>query len=171
MTEKVRASGGCLCGAVRFEVTGPLRPVVGCHCEQCRRTSGHFVAATAARHADFRLMKSDGLKWYRSSPEARRGFCGVCGGNLFWEPEGKRHISIMAGTLDRPTSLQMVGHLFAGEARDYYRITDGLKQFPGSDHDAAIPAEWGCVGTPTPPPSRTRGSRLRATSKGNRRSC
>ena len=141
MSKSVRATGGCLCGAVRYEVSGPMRPVVGCHCEQCRRTSGHFVASTAARHADFRLVKSETLRWYRSSPEARRGFCGECGGNLFWEPEDRRHISIMAGTLDRPTGLKLVAHLFAGGADDYYRITDGLTQFSGGDHDVKIPAE------------------------------
>ena len=41
--------GGCLCGAVRYEAQGPLRPVVACHCDMCRRTSGHFAAATAVR--------------------------------------------------------------------------------------------------------------------------
>lgn len=140
MTGGVRTTGGCLCGAVRYEVTGPLRPVLACHCEQCRRSSGHFVAATAARHADFRLEKSEGLCWYRSSAEARRGFCGTCGSSLFWEPDDKRHISIMAGTLDRPTGLALAGHLFAGEADDYYRICDGQRQFPGGDHDLKIPA-------------------------------
>lgn len=137
----VRATGGCLCGAVRYEVTGPLRAVLACHCEQCRRQSGHFVAATATRHRHFRLLKDEGLRWYRSSPEARRGFCGICGSSLFWEPDDKRHISIMAGTLDRPTGLAMAGHLFAGAADDYYRIADGLKQFPGGAHDIEIPAE------------------------------
>jgi len=43
------ARGRCLCGAVRYELRGPLRPVVACHCNMCRRTSGHFAAATAAR--------------------------------------------------------------------------------------------------------------------------
>lgn len=141
MEKKVRVTGGCLCGAVRYEVSGPMRPVLACHCEQCRRTSGHFTAATAAHPADLRLAKSETLRWYRSSPEARRGFCGECGGNLFWEPEDRRHISIMAGTLDRPTGLKLVGHIFAAAADDYYRITDGLTQFPGGEHDVKIPAE------------------------------
>ena len=68
-------SGGCLCGAVRYEVRGALRPVVMCHCTQCRRMTGHVMAATGARHADFRLLSEDGLGWYASSAEARRGFC------------------------------------------------------------------------------------------------
>lgn len=144
-TGDVRATGGCLCGAVRYEVTGPLRPVLACHCEMCRRQSGHFVAATAARHEHVRLVKSEGLRWYRSSPEARRGFCGTCGSSLFWEPDDKRHISIMAGTLDRPTGLTLTGHLFAGAAGDYYQITDGARQFPGGAHDVRIPTEQSCT--------------------------
>jgi hypothetical protein len=47
----------------------------------------------------------------------------------------------MAGSLDRPTGLSLVGHLFADAADDYYRIADGLTEFPGGDHDVKIPAE------------------------------
>ena len=64
-------TGGCLCGAVRYEVRGPLRPVVMCHCTQCRRMTGHLMAATAARRADFRLLAESGLAWYDASSEAR----------------------------------------------------------------------------------------------------
>jgi hypothetical protein len=48
---QIRATGGCLCGAVRYEVRGPLRPVVYCHCTQCRRTSGHFSASRRRVHS------------------------------------------------------------------------------------------------------------------------
>ncbi len=51
------ATGGCLCGAVRYELQGRLRAVVACHCGQCRRTSGHYVAATAVRHDRLRLVE------------------------------------------------------------------------------------------------------------------
>src|ERR1043165_4387608 len=97
-----RARGHCLCGAVQYEVLGPLREVVGCHCEMCRRTSGHYVAATACRPEHLRLIEARGLRWYRSSEIARRGFCQHCGSNLFWEPANSAYVSIMAGTLDQP---------------------------------------------------------------------
>ena len=54
--------GVCLCGAVAFEVTGPLKPVVNCHCGQCRKMTGHFLASTSAAHEDFRFLKDGGLK-------------------------------------------------------------------------------------------------------------
>ncbi len=49
-------SGSCLCGAVVFEVNGPLRDVIACHCSQCRKTTGHFMPASAAKHEHFRLV-------------------------------------------------------------------------------------------------------------------
>jgi len=84
MSKSLR-TGGCLCGAVRYSVAGALRPVVVCHCTQCRRMTGHVMAATAARRGDFRLVSERELKWYAASNEARRGFCGRCGSTLFWE--------------------------------------------------------------------------------------
>lgn len=123
-------TGGCLCGAVRYRVTGPLRPVVTCHCGQCRRTSGHFAAFTACAAGDLVMESDRGLRWYRSSPEAERGFCGECGSNLFWKPAQGRAISIAAGTLDGATGLGIGGHLFIADKGDYYAITDGAPQWP-----------------------------------------
>src|SRR5436190_850558 len=128
-----RARGRCLCGAVQFEVRGPLRPVVACHCEMCRRTSGHHVAATACRREHFRLIEEGGLRWYRSSETARRGFCQQCGSNLFWEPTNGTHVSIMAGTLDQPTGLSTAAHIYAGIAGDYYRICDDAPRHEGGE--------------------------------------
>ncbi len=135
----LRASGGCLCGAVRYQVTGPLRDVVACHCSQCRRTSGHFVAATAARSIDVVLLEDKGLQWYTSSNNTRRGFCNQCGSSLFWEPAEGGHISIMAGSLDGATGLVTAAHICVETAGDYYRIGDGVLQIEGDDHGVAIP--------------------------------
>lgn len=80
-------TGSCLCGAISFTVRGPLRPVIACHCVQCRKTSGHHVAATSAPRETIEIR---GLPvWYVSSEWARRGFCGTCGSNLFWDGGGE----------------------------------------------------------------------------------
>lgn len=129
MTDENRTyAGGCLCGAVRYEIDGPLRDVVGCHCGQCRKTSGHHVAATQGRRDRFRLLNDEGLSWYRSSDVAERAFCGVCGSNLFWQRHEDDRISIFAGSLDQPTGLRMVSHIHAESKGDYYDIADGLPQ-------------------------------------------
>jgi hypothetical protein len=112
--------GSCHCGAVAYEAEGPLRPVLGCHCRECRAWSGHYFAATSVRRARFRLIRRAGLAWYRASPAARRGFCTGCGASLFWQPDAEDRISIAAGSLDGPTGLVLAEHWYPEEAGDYY---------------------------------------------------
>ena len=126
------ASGRCLCGSVRYEVNGPLNDVHICHCGQCRRQSGHCVAATGAKRADFRLIEAGSLKWYRSSDWAQRGFCGDCGSALFWD-DGGEEIGINAGSLDQPTGLAVTSHIYVDVKADYYEVADGLPKFAGAD--------------------------------------
>lgn len=121
MTEVI--TGGCLCGGVTYEVRGPLRPVVACHCVQCRKTSGHYVAATQVAASDA-MINGETLSWYKSSDVAERGFCGVCGSNLFWRRHGGDRLSIWAGTIDGKTGLRMESQLYADFAGDYYDLPD-----------------------------------------------
>lgn len=124
------AAGGCMCGSVRYEVRGPLRDVLVCHCVECRRWHGHFSASTAARKEDLVLLEERGLRWIQSpdsDARARRGFCGECGSSLFWDPPQRETISISAGTLDGPTGLRTRSHWFTSQAGDYYEMPrDGL---------------------------------------------
>ena len=114
--------GGCLCGAVRYEVREPLRDVVVCHCQMCRKSHGHIGAYTAAPRDALKLLETRGLKWFRSSPIARRGFCAECGATLFWEGQGRDTVSIAAGTLEGPTRLRTTLQIHVDSAGDYYEI-------------------------------------------------
>jgi len=127
---EVRATGSCLCGAVRYEVVGALRDVVECHCAMCRKTHGHIGAYTATPKENLRIVETRGLKWYRSSEQARRGFCAECGGTLFFEPLAKDYMAIAAGTLDPPTRLKTVVQIYVNSAGDYYRIDPSIRQRP-----------------------------------------
>ena len=121
------ATGGCLCGAVRYEVNGELRDVLICHCVECRRWHGHISASSAARKQDLVLVEARALKWIaspNSDARARRGFCVECGSSLFWDPPDRETISIAAGTLDETTGLRSVSHWFTSQAGDYYEIPD-----------------------------------------------
>lgn len=128
MSEPSTHGGGCLCGAVRYRVQGPMREVIACHCSQCRRTSGHYAAMTSVREDRLTLEGMDTLVWYRSSEAAERGFCARCGGNLFWRQFGTGLISITAGSLDAPTHLEVTEHIFVADKSDYYEIQDGKPQ-------------------------------------------
>jgi len=126
------ATGGCLCGEVRFEIHGTLMDVIDCHCSKCRRFHGHVGAYTATDRENLVLLQSHTLKWFRSvtdeTPNVHRGFCRECGSSLFWDPRGKPRISIAAGALDEPTGLTTAGHVWVSQIGDYYEITDGLIQ-------------------------------------------
>ena len=115
-------TGGCLCGAVRYEATGALRDVVVCHCRMCRKAHGHVGAYTASARDALRLVETRGLKWYRSSVQARRGFCSECGATLFWDGDGRDTMSIAAGTLDEPTGLATALQIHVASAGDYYAM-------------------------------------------------
>jgi hypothetical protein len=120
--------GSCECGAVTYELDGPLRPSVACHCTQCRKTSGHYWSATQVPNDQFRITKDDGLKWFRSSDVARRGFCTGCGSSLFWQHDGEDATSIGTGTLDGATGIETAKHIYVADKGDYYELADDLPQ-------------------------------------------
>ncbi|MBT6275571.1 MAG: GFA family protein [Chromatiales bacterium] len=130
--------GSCLCGAVHYTVTGALREVINCHCIQCRKSSGHYVAATSASLDDLSIVdEQSALAWYQSSPSARRGFCRLCGSSLFWHPDGEPRYSVMAGTLDGDTGLITREHIFVETKGYYYTL------------NADVPARDGSAGRPS----------------------
>lgn len=129
----VNHTGSCLCGGVAYSVAGPLREIVGCHCAQCRKTSGHHVAATRANAAAITFHSDETLTWYRSSDEAERGFCARCGGNLFWRRFGSDKVSIMAGTIDDTSDMTLGRHIFVKEKADYATLPEGSLAFDQAD--------------------------------------
>lgn len=121
MNETLR--GSCLCGSVTYAVTGPVRPIIACHCAQCRKISGHYTAATQAPAINL-TINGDGVKWYRSSEVAERGFCSTCGSTLFWRRFNNPNISIFAGTLDGVTGLTTQSQIHVDAKGDYYDVPD-----------------------------------------------
>ncbi|MDM5148203.1 GFA family protein [Candidatus Persebacteraceae bacterium Df01] len=122
--------GGCLCGAVRYTLNGALRPISNCHCKQCRQWSGHYVSATRPAEGIDINDPQGMLKWYQSSPTAKRGFCGQCGSSLFWDGGGSP--SVMAGTMDDTGTLTARQHIFTADKGAYYNIEDDLPKYPQS---------------------------------------
>lgn len=118
-------TGSCLCGGVAFEITGPLRPVIACHCSQCRKQSGHYAAFTSCQNADLKFTSESTLAWYRASASAGRGFCKACGSLLFWKADGRDSTSVAAGSLNGRTGLVTEGHIYCADKGDYYAICDG----------------------------------------------
>lgn len=117
-------TGGCLCGAVRFEVAERPRDPVACHCRECRRQSGHVWAAASAPMVA--LAVTGEVRWFHASDVARRGFCPACGSLMFWEGHGEGRTSIAVGAFDEPHDLRLREHVWTSERGAYYEVGDGL---------------------------------------------
>ena len=123
-------SGGCLCGAVRYEITGPDPAIDICHCSMCRRQGGHAQAAMAVARENFRWTRSEGLAWYRSSDHGRRPFCSRCGSALGYEEDGESTVYPNAGSLDDGgIGLHVRCHIHTASKGAYYTIGDAAPQF------------------------------------------
>jgi hypothetical protein len=92
---------------------------------ECRRWHGNPGGYTSAPNEALHISGEEHLRWI-DSPEsdsnARRGFCGECGSSLFWDAPDASWISIAAGTLELPTGLQTVEHIYTDSASDYYEV-------------------------------------------------
>ena len=125
--------GRCLCGQVQFELQGELRGVVNCHCSKCRKFHGNYGAYTSIKVEKLNITKQKSLKWFKSptdeTPNVHRGFCSECGSSLFWHPKDHPYIAVAAGSLDAPTNLKTIGHVWCSQIADYYQIADELPQF------------------------------------------
>jgi hypothetical protein len=123
--------GGCLCGAVRWELDGAFEGMSNCHCSMCRRAHGAAFATYAqARAASFRIAAGeDRMRRYRSSPDVVRTFCGECGSSLLFlfEPM-PRKVWVAVGTCDGDPGMRPSRHIFVGSKAPWYEIADGLPQ-------------------------------------------
>jgi hypothetical protein len=132
-------TGGCLCGAVRYRArTDPIR-VVNCHCRTCRRVSG-------AAFMTFVHFPAGELAWtgpeptrYRSSDEAERGFCAVCGCTLsMHEAVLADRVQVSLGSLDRPDLVRPDDHVWTRSQLPWLEVVDELPRFAASS--AAVPS-------------------------------
>jgi hypothetical protein len=123
-------TGACLCGAVSFEIDGPLADALACHCTQCRKMTGNYWTSTHVADGDLKFIKKDGLKWFSSSAQAKRGFCMECGSSLFWKQDDSSVTSLCVGSIDGKSGVKLAGHIYCDSAGDYYTITGGDFQKP-----------------------------------------
>lgn len=93
--------GGCLCGAVRYRIDGPVRGADICHCRSCRRAAGAgSVGSLTVAGADFCLL-AGALATHASSPGVARGFCPRCGTSLTCAARPDE-IDVTLASLDAP---------------------------------------------------------------------
>jgi hypothetical protein len=117
-------TGGCLCGALRFEVDGPAKWTSYCHCASCRRHTGAPVAAYAGFETNNVRFTKGTLARFTSSDGVHRGFCSSCGSTLTYE--GARwptELHLHVGAFDDPERYAPRGHAFADERLSWLHLT------------------------------------------------
>ncbi|MAP48151.1 MAG: aldehyde-activating protein [Oceanicaulis sp.] len=128
--------GGCNCGAVRFEVTGPVMGVIQCHCSLCRRYTGTAtISVVLAKREDFHWLAGEDQLTYWRHPDAdwESTFCKFCGSPAPGDNDADR-VFIPAGVLtDGADSLKVVHHIFVGSKASWDEIGDD-----GAQHDTRI---------------------------------
>jgi hypothetical protein len=131
----VTSKGGCLCGAMRYEVDGPLTDASNCHCSMCRRFHGAAFATYAKVGAGhFRWLSGQNLLTvYETSPGIGWAFCRICGSSLGVPMDGQLR-EITLGSLDTDPGVRPAEHMFVGSKAAWFEITDKLPQ-----HDAWPP--------------------------------
>ena len=130
MKKNIRSlSASCLCAGVSMSIRGEFRPVINCHCIQCTKTHGNYAAYTSVLEENILFKSKKSLQWFKSSKEASRGFCNICGSSIFFKRYGSRAVSVSAGLFRNPSRLKTVSHIYVKNKRDYYTITDNLPKF------------------------------------------
>lgn len=117
--------GGCLCGAVRFTVTGPAKWTAYCHCHSCRRHTGAPVSAFAGFERAQVAFTGDTPAVFVSSPGVERGFCARCGSTLSYQGERwPSELHLHVGAFDRPEDFPPAGHAFAEERVPWLHLSE-----------------------------------------------
>ena len=141
-------TGGCPCGAIRYEITAFPLLLYTCNCTNCQRTSGSAFALNMPVTAkEFHILRGEPKGWRRLSPsgaDVTSWFCGDCGGRIYGERVGRpRSINIRAGTLDDPAWLVPVAHMYTRSAQSWVLPAPGAECHEiGVDDLRPLAAKW-----------------------------
>jgi len=127
MTNEQEHEGGCLCGALRYRIAGPLEPSIHCHCRLCQRSTGAavvtWVSFPAARFAMTRGTPAE----YASSSHGRRLFCATCGTQIAFRSRLRPDdIDVTVASLDHPEQHPPGSHIWTESRLPWLRLDEDL---------------------------------------------
>lgn len=129
--------GGCLCGAVRYRLSGAPEYSAHCHCRSCQKAAGAgFATWCGYKEENFEVTKGR-IKICETSPSVERGFCGDCGTSLTYVARAvvsgqdfSGQIAVLAPTLDDPSVASPTAHVYVSHQQPWIKLADGLPTFP-----------------------------------------
>ncbi len=126
MTQTI--SGGCLCGACRYETAAAPLNIRACHCHLCQKATGAAFYARVQVPYDA-LAITGPVGWYPSSEAILRGFCPHCGTTLFSRRDSANAIGLAMGSLDDPDRFRPAEHIWVSSKQAWIVLADGLPQY------------------------------------------
>ena len=131
-----RRTGGCLCGAIRFETMGTPLSIGHCHCRLCQRATGAPLVTWAIFPVSAVTMTRGTPQTFRSSAKAERGFCAACGTQLtFRYSEGPAEIDLTVASFDDPTDLAPQYAIWASSRLPWLRCDPQLAHYDDDGPD------------------------------------
>jgi hypothetical protein len=129
-------TGGCLCGAVRYESDDPPSRGLCCHCDVCQKqASGPMMQLFFVRAEKFRIVKGE-AQTFASSETGRRDFCASCCTPIAFRRSTRPEIiSVMGGSLDDPSLFRASYHTWTSDDRAWFHEGDVLM------HEERLPQE------------------------------
>jgi len=135
-------TGGCLCGANRYEARGAPFWVGHCHCKTCRRQTGAPVVTLVGFRKDQVTFKKGERALYESSPGVGRGFCRDCGTPLTWEAMSTQGngpiVEVYISTLDDPDAFAPENHSWYSQRIAWFDVADDLPRHHGFDFSSEV---------------------------------
>jgi hypothetical protein len=131
--ESKKLTGSCLCGAIEYEINGPVGTIMNCHCSRCRKWHGAaFRTRMALKKKYFEFKKGEELlgRIKIGNSPVTRTFCKNCGSCLVsYYDHLPENIAIALGTLNEDPGRRPECHIYVGSKAPWYEITDDLPQF------------------------------------------
>jgi hypothetical protein len=127
--------GSCLCGTVRYEITGQIGPISLCHCSRCRKANGSaFLASAEVSPSEFKIVSGhESLGDFESSPGVHRIFCRGCGSPIISRRPGPPEaIRVRLGTLDSYLKTKPQSHIFYADRAEWFEFEDDVAKYAGA---------------------------------------
>lgn len=150
MGKETEITGGCMCGAVRYEANGKPRNIAYCHCSDCRGYTGAPTMVWVSFESSQVNYLKGSPKIYESSPGVGWGFCDYCGSSLIWQA----NLSVFGGSdvviteftissLDKPDEYVPDQHWYDGERISWFDVADNLPRYQKLRFEDAEPTRFG----------------------------
>jgi hypothetical protein len=125
-------TGGCLCGAVGYEVADEFLYAVNCHCSDCRKATGSaFKPFAGIARSELRITKGENHVFIFGDRTANHDVhCKICG-SFMYSAVGNNRAHVTLGTLTDAPTIRPTAHIFVADKAPWFQITDSLPQYEG----------------------------------------